>query len=170
LIHVIISLIAILSGLVVLFGLLAKKRSDGWTALFLTTTVLTSATGFFFPFHGITPAIVLGVISFAVLALAIFARYARDLAGSWRKTYVISAVLALYFNVFVLIVQAFQKVPALKAIAPTQNDPPFKIVQLVALLVFIIAGVVATIRFRVEPAVSTKGMDQPKENTSVSKP
>src|SRR2546422_869683 len=124
LIHVLISLVAILSGFVVLFGLLTARRLDGWTALFLATTVLTSVTGFFFPFHGVTPAIVVGIISLVVLAVAIYARYPRKLAGAWRKTYVITALLALYFNVFVLIVQSFPKLPVLKNIAPTQNDPP----------------------------------------------
>src|SRR6266852_1135391 len=102
-IHVGISLVGIFSGLIVLFGLLAGKRLDGWTQWFLITTVLTSVTGFFFPFHGITPAIVVGIISLVVLAVAIFARYARSLAGAWRKTYVVTAVLALYLNAFVLV-------------------------------------------------------------------
>src|SRR5271170_2794530 len=105
LIHVVISLMGILSGLIVLSGMLTAKRVDGWTALFLTTMVLTSVTGFFFPFHGITPAMVVGVISLVVLAVAIYARYARRLAGVWRKTYVVTAVTALYLNVFVLVVQ-----------------------------------------------------------------
>jgi hypothetical protein len=156
LIHVVISLVGILSGFVVLFGLLTAKRLDGWTALFLATTVATSATGFFFPFHGVTPAIVTGIISLVVLAVAIFARYARHLAGKWRKTYVISAVLALYLNVFVLIVQSFLKIPALKEIAPTQNDPPFKLTQLVVLVAFIALGIFAAIRFRIEPTPATQ--------------
>ncbi len=150
LIHVVISLIGILSGLVVLFGMLVGKRFNGWTALFLATTVLTSVTGFFFPFHGITPAIVVGIISLVLLAVAIFARYGRHLAGAWGKSYVITAVIALYLNVFVLIVQSFLKIPAFKEIAPTQNDPPFKLTQLVVLVVFIALGVVAAIRFRSE--------------------
>ena len=150
LVHVVISLVGILSGFIVLFGMLTAKRLNGWTALFLATTVATSVTGFFFPFHGITPGIVVGIISLVVLAVAIFARYARNLAGAWRNTYVISAVLALYLNVFVLIVQSFLKIPALKEIAPTQNDPPFKLTQLVVLVVFIALGVVAAIRFRSE--------------------
>jgi formate hydrogenlyase subunit 4 len=160
LIHVGISLAAILSGLVVLFGMLTAKRLDGWTAFFLATTVLTSATGFFFPFHGVTPAIVVGIISLVVLAVAIFARYARNLSGVWRKTYVVTSVFALYFNVFVLIVQAFQKIPALKEIAPTQNDPPFRLTQLVVLVAFIVLGILATIRFRAEPvSVSHSGKE-----------
>ena len=150
LIHVGISLAAILSGFVVLFGMLTAKRLDGWTAFFLATTVLTSATGFFFPFHGMTPAIVVGIISLVVLAVAIFARYARNLSGSWRKVYVVTSVFALYFNVFVLIVQAFQRIPALKNIAPTQNDPLFKVTQLVVLVSFLVFGIFAAIRFRAE--------------------
>jgi len=151
LLHVLISLAGIFSGFVVLFGLLAGKQLDGWTKFFLATTVATSVTGFFFPLHGLTPAIVVGIISLAALAVALFARYARHLAGTWRKTYVFSAVLALYLNVFVLIVQSFLKIPALKEIAPTQNDPPFKFTQLVVLVAFIALGIVAAIRFRGEP-------------------
>jgi hypothetical protein len=136
-IHVAISLIAIFTGLVVMFGLLTRKRLDRWTALFLLTTVLTSVTGFFFPFHGFTPALGVGIFSMLVLAVTIFARYARHLAGPWRWIYVISAMVALYLNVFVLIVQAFQKVPVLKALAPTQSEPPFLFAQLLALVLFI---------------------------------
>src|SRR6266567_2197389 len=113
-IHVALSLIGILAGLVVAFGLLTAKRLDGWTAIFLVSTVATSVTGFFFPFHGFTPAIGVGIISLLVLAIAIYARYPRHLAGAWRWIYVVTAVIALYFNVFVGIVQAFEKIPALK--------------------------------------------------------
>src|SRR5438876_11310296 len=148
--HVVISLIGIGSGLVVMAGLLVRQKLNRWSALFLISTVLTSVTGFFFPFHGVTPAIVVGIISLVLLAVAIFARYGRHLAGGWRKTYVVSAVIALYMNVFVLIVQSFLKIPALKEFAPTQNDPPFKLTQFVVLVVFIALGVVAAIRFRSE--------------------
>ena len=150
LVHVAISLVGIASGFAVLFGLLAGKRLDGWTKLFLITTVATSVTGFFFPFHGFTPAIGVGIISLVVLAVAIFARYGRNLAGSWRWIYVVTATIALYLNVFVGIVQALQKVPALKAIAPMQTEPPFAITQLVVLVLFILIGIVAAIRFRPE--------------------
>jgi hypothetical protein len=150
LVHVAISLVGIAAGFAVLFGLLARKRLDGWTKLFLITTVATSVTGFFFPFHGFTPAIGVGIISSLVLAVAIFARYGRHLAGSWRWIYVVTATIALYLNVFVGIVQAFQNVPALKAIAPTQTEPPFAITQLVVLVLFILIGIVAAIRFRPE--------------------
>ena len=149
-IHVLISLAGILSGLCVLFGLLTAKRLEGWTKLFLTTSVGTSATGFLFPFHGLTPAIVAGILSLLVSAAAIFARYGRQLAGAWRATYVISAVFALYLNVFVLVAQSFLHVPALKAIAPTQNDPPFKLTQLVVLVAFIALAMAGVLRFRKE--------------------
>ena len=150
-VHVVISLVGIFSGLVVMFGLLNSKRLDGWTKLFLTTTVATSATGFFFPFNGITPAIVTGIISLAVLAPAIYARYGRHLIGGWRNTYVITAMIALYLNVFVLVVQSFLKIPALHQLAPTQSEPPFKIAQLAVLVVFVVLTIAAAIRFRAEP-------------------
>ena len=152
LIHVLISLMGIVSGLVVLVGMLTAKRLAGWTAYFLTTNALTSVTGFFFPFHGFTPALATGIFSLAALVLAVFAFYARKLASGWRKTYVISALVALYANVFVLIVQSFQKIPALKQLAPTQSEPPFKVVQLLVLALFIICTVLATITFKDKPA------------------
>lgn len=148
--HVIISLIGILSGLVVMFGFLVGQKLNRWTALFLISTVATSVTGFFFPFHGVTPAIVVGIISLVLLAIAIFARYARHLAGPWRWIYVVSAMTALYLNVFVLVVQLFQKVPALKALAPTQSEPPFAVTQLVVLALFVLLTIIAAIRFRGE--------------------
>ena len=119
LIHVLISLAGIASGLAVMKRFLTNKRLDGWTAAFLTTTALTSLTGFLFPFKGMTPAIMVGIISLVVLAITIVTRYLLHL--TWRKTYVIAACAALYFNVFVLVVQSFEKVPDLKAIAPTQK-------------------------------------------------
>ena len=154
LIHVAISLVGILSGLVVMCGLLTAKRLDGWTRLFLVTTIATSATGFFFPFHGITPAIIVGIISLVLLAVAIIARYARHLAGVWRWIYVVTAMVALYLNVFVLIVQLFQKVPALKALAPTQSELPFAVAQLLTLALFFILTIFAALRFRL-PVQST---------------
>ena len=149
-VHVLLSLIGIFSGFVVVFGLLVAKRLDGWTTLFLASTVLTSVTGFLFPFHGFLPSHGVGILSLLALAIAIFARHGRHLAGLWRRTYVITAVIALYLNVFVLIVQLFQKVPALKAIAPTQSEAPFKVTQLVALVIFVVLGGSAAIRFRSE--------------------
>src|SRR6266480_1652232 len=112
LVHVMISLVGIVSGFVVVFGLLTGKRLDRWTALFLTTTVLTSVTGFGFPFDQLLPSHKVGIISLVALAIAIVARYALHLTGAWRRTYVISAALALYLNVFVLVVQSFEKAPA----------------------------------------------------------
>jgi len=151
-IHVLISLIGIFTGLVVLVGMLAGKRLKGWTKWFLATTVLTSVTGFFFPFHGFTPAIGLGIISLIVLAVAIYARYPRQLAGAWRWIYVVTAVIALYFNGFVGVVQSFEKIPASHALAPTQTEPPFKITQLAVLALFILLGILAVMQFRPEPA------------------
>jgi hypothetical protein len=150
-IHVILSLIGIASGFVVVFGLLARKQLDGLTALFLATTVLTSVTGFGFPSDHLTPAGKLGILSLIVLAMAITARYVGHLKGAWRWIYVITATIALYFNVFVLVVQSFEKVPALRAMAPTQSEPPFLIAQLVVLAGFIVLAIAAAIKFRIEP-------------------
>lgn len=149
-IHVVISLIGILTGLVVVIGLISGRRFNGWTAWFLVTTVATTATGFFFPFHGVTPAIIVGIISLLLLAVAIFARYFRRFVGAWRWIYVVTVMIALYLNVFVLIVQLFQKVPSLKALAPTQTEPPFLVAQLSTLLIFVLLTIAAVIRFRSE--------------------
>ena len=154
-IHTLISLVAIFTGLVVVVGMLGGKRLDGWTKWFLVTAVATTITGFFFPFHGFTPAIGLGIISLPFLALTIFARYAKHLAGAWRWIFVIGAVICLYFNLFVAVVQTFEKIPALHAMAPTQTEPPFKLTQLVVLLVSILLAIVAAIRFRPEPIRTT---------------
>src|SRR6266487_3649395 len=154
-IHTLISLVGIFTGLVVLFGLLAGKRLDGWANWFLITTVATSVTGVFFPFNGFTLAHGVGIISLVVLAVAIYARYPRQLAGHWRWIYVVTAVIALYLNVFVAVVQAFEKVPALKVMAPAQTEPPFKVTQLVVLALFVVLGIVAAIRFRPEPIRTT---------------
>ena len=151
-IHTLISLVAIFTGIVVLFGMLAGNRLDCWTKWFLTTAVLTTVTGFFFPFHGFTPAIGLGIISLPFLALTIFARCSKHLAGSWRWIYAIGAVICLYFNLFVLVVQLFEKVPALHAMAPSQTESPFKLTQLAVLVLSALLAIVAVIRFRPEPA------------------
>jgi hypothetical protein len=164
--HVAISLVAIFSGFVVMFGLLGGKHLDGWTTFFLAATVATSLTGFFFPFRGVTPAFITGVVSLVVLAVAIFALYARTLAGAWRKTYVFSAVFALYLNVFVLVVQAFLKIPALKRIAPTQNDPPFKLTQLVVLVAFVALGIASAIRFRITPVSPKLGANHDQDSAT----
>jgi hypothetical protein len=147
-VHVVLSLMGIFAGFFVVLGLLTAKRLDGWTALFLASTVATSVTGFFFPFHGITPADVFGVLSLIVLPMAMFARYGRHLAGGWRRTYVITAMIALYLNVFVLIAQLFDKVPALKAMAPTKSEPPFLVTQLVVLVLFVSLTIAAAKKFR----------------------
>jgi hypothetical protein len=148
--HVLVSLVGILSGFVVLYGLLTARRLEGWTALFLVTTVATSVTGFGFPIDIILPSHIVGAISLLVLAVAIIARYAFHLAGAWRPIYVISAGIALYLNVFVLIAQLFQKVPALKALAPTQSEPPFVLAQAAALAVFVLLITAASIKFHPE--------------------
>ena len=150
--HVLLSLVGIAAGLVALFGFLASERRERWNQIFLWSTIATSVTGFLFPFHGITPGIVLGVLSLIVLAVALAAR-ARSLKGAWRKTYVIAATAALYFNCFVLVVQSFQKIGPLKELAPTQSEPPFAIAQGVVLIGFVILGILAVKRFRPEEVV-----------------
>jgi hypothetical protein len=158
LVHVILSLVGIFAGAIVLFGMFSSKKLDGWTSLFLATTVLTSVTGFPFPRDHILPSHIVGVISLVVLAIAIFALYSRHLAGPWRWIYVAGAVVALYLNVFVAVVQAFQKVPSLNALAPTQSDPAFIVTQLVVLGIFVVLGIVAARSFRPQadaPALST---------------
>jgi hypothetical protein len=147
-VHVAISLIAIVTGFVVTYGMLTAKRMDFWNAVFLSNTVLTSVTGFFFPIHGITPGLVFGVISMILLSVAIAARYKYHLAGHWRAAYVVTALVSFYLNFVVLIVQSFQKVPALHALAPTQTEPAFKAAQLVALAGFLAMGFFALKRFR----------------------
>ncbi len=147
-VHVLISLIGIASGFLVLYGLLNGKRFDGGTAIFLIFTVLTSVTGFLFPFERLLPSHIVGIISLVALAIAILARYAVHMAGAWRRIYVISAVLALYLNVFVLIAQTFMKVPAVHALAPTQKEPPFFVAQLTVMAVFIVLGIFAVKKFR----------------------
>ncbi|MEK6303442.1 MAG: hypothetical protein AABO41_22255 [Acidobacteriota bacterium] len=147
-VHVVLSLVGIGSGLVVAFGLLRAKRLGGWTALFLVTTVATSVTGFGFPFDQLLPAHKIGIISLVALTVAILARYTFHIAGAWRWIYVVTAMIALYLNVFVLIAQAFQKVPSLKALAPTGSEPPFLIAQSVVLALFVWLTIVAVKKFR----------------------
>ena len=148
LIHVLLSLISIFAGLVVVGGLIAGKRIDGWTGIFLITTVLTNVTGFgftsvrFLPSHGV------GIISLLVLPVVIYARYGKHLAGAWRNVYVVGTVLTLYLNVFVLLVQLFQKVPAMLVLAPTGKEPPFLVSQLIVLAMFVWLGRAAVRGFR----------------------
>ncbi len=150
--HVVISLIGILSGFIVAFGLIGGKRLDGWTAIFLLTTALTSITGFlFFPLNPFLPSHIVGIISLIVLLVAILARYSFHLSGAWRRIYVITAMIAFYLNFFVLIIQTFNKTPALKAFAPPNPKPPFLIAQVAGLLLFIVLTIYATKRFHNEP-------------------
>lgn len=147
-IHVIISLIAIAVGFMTVFGMLSGDRMARWTGVFLIMTVLTSVTGFGFPFDHVLPSHVVGAISLVFLAVALFAVYVKHLAGTWRWIYVVSAIIALWFNVFVLIVQSFMKIPVLKALAPTQSEPPFQIAQGAALVVFVVLAILAVRQFR----------------------
>lgn len=149
-VHVVISLIGIVTGIIVLFGMFGANRLDGWTALFLLTTVLTSVTGFLFPISGFTPALGVGIVSLVLLALALLGFYAFRLAGAWRWIYVVTATVALYLNCFVAVVQAFQKLSVLQPLAPTQSEPPFQIAQGVLLVLFIVAGILAVRRFHPE--------------------
>jgi hypothetical protein len=148
LVHVVISVLGIIAGLVVVGGLMAGARMNGWTAFFLATTILTSVTGFGFPFTKVLPPHIVGGISLVVLAICLAARYWKNLQGKWRATYVITAVSALYLNVFVLIVQLFFKTPALALLAPTQQELPFALTQALVLAVFVSLGRAALKGFR----------------------
>jgi hypothetical protein len=145
--HVVISLIGIATGFIVVYGLLMAQRLEGWTAVFLVTTILTSVTGFMFSIGGMTAALVVGAISLVVLAVALVALYGFRLAGPWRWVYVVTALLALYLNVFVGVVQAFQKLAFLQPLAPTQSEPPFAAAQLAVLALFLVLGYLAVRRF-----------------------
>jgi hypothetical protein len=147
-IHVIISLIAIAAGFIAVSGMLQNNRMARWTATFLVMTVLTSVTGFFFPFERVLPSHAVGAVSLVFLAVALYAVYVKHLAGAWRWIYVVSAIVALWFNVFVLIVQSFQKISSLKALAPTQSEPPFQIMQGAALVLFVVLAIMAVRKFR----------------------
>ena len=146
--HVVISLIGIVSGFIVLYGMLGSQRLGGWTALFLATTILTSVTGFMFPFNGLLPSHVVGAISLVLLAFALLALFVFRLDGPWRSVYVATALAALYLNVFVGVVQAFQKLAFLQPLAPTQAEPPFAIAQIAVLAIFLVLGFLALRRFR----------------------
>ena len=148
LLHVIITLIAIGSGLIVVGGMFASHKLPGTTALFLFTTALTSVTGFLFPIRGFTPALGVGIVACVVLVVALFALYKERLAGAWRPIYVITAIVSLYLNVFVLVVQSFGKVSGLNALAPTQSEPPFAITQAAVLAIFILLALIALVKFR----------------------
>ena len=147
-VHVLLSLVGIGAGFVAIFGLIGGRWLNFWVKLFLWTTILTSVTGFFFPFKGITPGIVIGIISLVALAISVFALRSRRLVGGWRSAFVITAVVGQYLNFFVLIVQLFEKVPALHTLAPTGSEGPFKAAQLTALILFVVLGFLATKNFR----------------------
>jgi hypothetical protein len=159
LVHVVLSLVGILSGVPVLVGMLGAKRRPAWTALFLAATIATSVSGFFFPITSFGPSHIVGVLSLVALAVALLARYVNRLSGASRWIYVTAAMLALYLNVFVGIVQAFQKLAFLQALAPTQSEPPFFYTQLAALAIFVVLAIVAVIRFRPAPPQATPVMD-----------
>ena len=149
-VHVIISLIAIVAGIVVMFGMLGSNRMPGLTAMFLLFTILTSATGFLFPFTALLPSHMIAILSLILLAIACIALYGMKLSGAWRWIYVVTALVSLYFNVFVLVIQGFLKVPALHALAPSvpPSEPPFAVVQGIVLLFFVVAIIGAVRRFR----------------------
>ena len=149
-VHVIISLIGIVSGFIVLFGLFGSHRLPGMTALFLLTTILTSVTGFLFPFEKLLPSHMVGIVSLIVLAIACFALYVMKLSGAWRWIYTLTAMIALYLNVFVLVIQSFLKIGPLHALAPSvpPSEPPFAIVQGIVLVFFVVAIIGAVRRFR----------------------
>jgi hypothetical protein len=149
-VHVILSLIGIVAGLVVVFGMLQGRMWLGWTHLFLLTTVLTSLTGYLFPAQHVMPSHIVGAISLVALAIAMLAIYGRGLVGGWRRTFVVSAVVALYLNAFVLVVQSFEKIPVLHALAPKGSEPPFAVAQLIVLAFFTWIGFQATKRFRTD--------------------
>jgi hypothetical protein len=145
--HVAISVVGILTGAIVLLCMIRDRPIAVWNEIFLATTIATSVTGFLFPFKGVTPAIIVGIISLAVLALALFAFYGVHLAGFWRRLYADCAIVALYLNSFVFVVQAFAKLPPLRAAAPTQSEPPFLVAQGALLVFFIIGGFLAQRQF-----------------------
>ncbi len=152
--HVLLSLIGIVAGLVVVFGLMRTRWMSGWNTLFLVTTTAATLTGFLFPFHKFLPSHAIGIISSVLLAVAVFALNKRRLASGWRRTYVVTSVIVLYLNTFILIVQLFEKVPALKELAPTQSELPFKMAQVITLVVFILLGTLAAKGFNGEQARS----------------
>ncbi len=150
-IHVVISLVGIASGLIVLVALVGGRLLSGWTALFLTTTVLTSVTAFPLPPFGLDPPRIVGIISLVMLAIAIAALYLFRLGGAWRWIYVVTPLVALFFNCFVGVIQSFDKIPSLHAIGPTQDAPAVHIAHLVLLATFVVLGIVAIIRFHPKP-------------------
>ena len=149
-VHVLISLIAIVSGVIVMFSLLGTNRRPSLTATFLLFTILTSATGFLFPFEKLLPSHIIAIVSLVLLAIACVALYGMKLSGAWRWIYVLTAMVSLYLNVFVLVIQSFLKLGPLHALAPSvpPSEPPFAIVQGILLLLFVVVIIGALRRFR----------------------
>jgi hypothetical protein len=166
LMHTLISLVAIVAGLVVVGGLMAGARLDGWTGLFLVTTALTSITGFGFPFTRLLPSQDIGIISLVVLVPVIFALYRKHLEGAWRGVYVVGSVLLLYLNMFVLVDQLFKRIPALIVLAPTHKEPPYALTQLLVLALFVVLGVAAFKRFRPHAMATERGIRVPAATAS----
>jgi hypothetical protein len=156
LLHVLISLVGIATGFVVLAAMFRSQPAGPWTATFLATTILTSVTGFMFPFVQLLPSHMVGILSLVLLAAATYAFYGKHLIGAWRPVYIATAIASLYLNVFVLIVQAFQKVGPLKALAPTQSELPFVATQGVTLILFGIAGLLALRAFKPTPTFAPR--------------
>lgn len=138
--HTLLSVLGIFAGLVLAGGLISGKRLEGWSVLFLVTTILTNVTGFGFPFAGVTPAHIIGGISLVILPIVVYARYGKGLEGKWNTVYVVGAMVALWFNAFVLVVQLFRRLPGLIASAPTQKEPPFGVTQLIVIFLFVMLG------------------------------
>jgi hypothetical protein len=152
-VHVIISLIAVVAGIIVMFGLLGSNAMPGLTAIFLLFTILTSATGFLFPFEKLLPSHIIAILSLVLLAIACIALYGMKLSGPWRWIYVLTAMISLYFNVFVLVIQSFLKIPALTALAPGNppSGPTFAVIQGIVLLFFVVVIIGAMRRYRPMP-------------------
>ena len=147
-IHVVISLVAIVAGFIAAFEMMANKPLGLWNTIFLWTTIATSVTGFGFPNDHVTPGMIVGVLSLIVLAVALFALYGQHLSGAWRWIYIVTAMVALWFNVFVLVVQSFQKIEFFKALAPTQSEPPFLVAQAIALVLVALLAILSVRKFR----------------------
>lgn len=161
-VHVLISFAGIGSGLVVVYGLLTGKRFDTWTAIFLVTTILTSLTGFLFPVQHLLPSHIIGITSLVVLGVAVLARYGRQMERAWRWIYAVCAVLALYLNVFVAVVQSFVKIPTVHSLAPTQKEPPFLVVQIVVMAIFVVIGIFAVKKFHIKPVSAPAAWERSK--------
>jgi hypothetical protein len=146
-VHVLISLVGIVAGVIVAFGMVQGKRLPGWTALALLALILTSVTGFFFPNTSFTPAQGVGIVSLVALAIALAALYVFHVFGMWRWIYAVTAMIAIYLDVFVGVVQAFQKIGFLKVLAPTQSEPPFVVAQIIVLAIFVVLGIGAVKKF-----------------------